>query len=82
MYAQMVLALGGRKSGQYDKAIERLLLIVSKEPDNLEAAFQLAECYELKGDKQQAVKWYGELKKRIKRPEIREDLDKRISQLK
>jgi tetratricopeptide (TPR) repeat protein len=82
MYAQMVLALGGRKSGQYDKAIERLLLIVSKEPDNLEAAFQLAECYELKGDKQQAVRWYGELKKRIKRPEIREDLDKRISQLK
>lgn len=82
LYAQMMLALGGRKSGQYEKAIERLLLIVKKEPDNLEALFQLAECYELKGNKAEAVRWYGELKKRIKKSEIKEDLEKRIHQLK
>lgn len=82
LYAQMMLALGGRKSGQYEKAIERLLLIVKKEPDNLEALFQLAECNELKGNKAEAARWYGELKKRIKKPEIKEDLEKRINQLK
>jgi len=82
LYAQMMLALGGRKSGQYEKAIERLLLIVKKEPDNLEALFQLAECYELKGNKAEAARWYGALKKRIKKPEIKEDLEKRIHQLK
>jgi len=82
LYAQMMLALGGRKSGQYEKAIERLLLIIKKEPDNLEATFQLAECYELSGNKTEAARWYGELKKRIKKPEIKEELDKRISQLK
>ncbi len=82
LYAQMMLALGGRKSGQYDKAIERLLAIIKKEPNNLEAMFQLAECNELKGNRAEAAKWYGELKKRIKKPEIREDLEKRINQLK
>jgi hypothetical protein len=30
----------------------------------------------------EAARWYGELKKRIKKPEIKEELDKRISQLK
>jgi thioredoxin-like negative regulator of GroEL len=58
------------------------LLIIKKEPDNLEATFQLAECYELSGNKKEAARWYGELKKRIKKTEIKEELDKRISQLK
>ncbi len=82
LYAQMMLALGGRKSRQYDKAIERLLIIVQKEPENMEAIFQLAECYELNGNQQEAVKWYEDLKRQIKIPAIRDDLDKRIRQLK
>lgn len=82
LYAQLMLALGGRKSRQYDKAIERLLIIIQKEPENLEAVFQLAECYELNGNKQEAVRWYEDLKRRIKIPAIKDDLDKRIRQLK
>lgn len=82
LYAQMILGMGGKKSGQYDKAIERFSVIVKKEPANLEAIFQLAECYELKGDKQSAVVWYGEARKRIADPGIRKEIDARINLLK
>ena len=37
LYAQMILGLGGMKSGQFDKAIERFKIVVDKQPDNLEA---------------------------------------------
>ena len=82
IYAQMVLGLGGKKSGQYDKAIERFLIVVQKEPDNIEAIFNLAECYEEKGDKANAVKWYETVKKLVKVPEAQKELDKRITELK
>jgi tetratricopeptide (TPR) repeat protein len=82
IYAQMVLGLGGKKSGQYDKAIERFLIVVQKEPENMEAIFNLAECYEEKGDKANAVKWYETVKKLVKVPEAQKELDKRITELK
>lgn len=64
----MILALGGKKSGQLDKAIERFLLIVNKDPENLEAIFHLAECYEMHNDKPNAVKWYTLAAKKLKCP--------------
>ena len=82
IYAQMILGLGGKKSGQYDKAIERFSYILHKEPKNLEAIFQLGECYELKGDKVNAVKWYEMGKSLINNPEIQKQIDKRIKELK
>lgn len=82
IYAQMILGLGGKKSGQYDKAIERFKNILQKEPKNLEAIFQLGECYELKGDKINAVKWYEMGKSLINNPEIQKQIDKRIKELK
>ncbi len=82
VYAQMVLGLGGKKSGQYDKAIERFLIVVQKEPENIEALFNLAECYEEKGDKPNAVKWYEAVKKLVKVPEAQTELNKRITELK
>ncbi len=82
VYAQMVLGLGGKKSGQYDKAIERFLLVVQKDPENIEALFNLAECYEEKGDKSNAVKWYEAVKKLVKVPEAQTELNKRITELK
>ena len=82
VYAQMVLGLGGRKSGQYDKAIERFTLIVTKHPDNLEAMINLAECYELKGDKENAIKWYETFKKKVTNPGIVTELENRINALK
>ena len=82
VYAQMVLGLGGKKSGQYDKAIERFLIVVQKEPENIEALFNLAESYEEKGDKPNAVKWYEAVKKLVKVPEAQTELNKRITELK
>ncbi len=82
VYAQMVLGLGGKKSGQYDKAIERFLIVAEKEPDNVEALFNLAESYEAKGDKPNAIKWYEKVKNLVKIPEAQTELNKRITELK
>jgi cytochrome c-type biogenesis protein CcmH/NrfG len=81
-YGQMMLALGGKKSGQYDKAIERFLLIVQKEPDNIEAIFHIAECYDLKGDKTNAIVFYEKAKDLVKIPQAKEELNNRIMELK
>jgi lipopolysaccharide biosynthesis regulator YciM len=77
----MVLGLGGVKSGQYDRAIERFKIVVEKQPDNLEAALNLAECYDRKGEKDNAVKWYKEVKTKIANPEAQKELDARIKAL-
>ena len=82
LYGQMILGLGGKKSGQYDKAIEHFTVILQKQPKNLEAIFQMAECYELKGDKPTAIKWYETGKKLINNDEIKLQIDKRINELK
>jgi len=82
IYGQMMLALGGKKSGQYDKAIERFLLVVKKEPDNIEAIFHIAECYDLKGDKSNAIVYYEKARELVKIPQAKEELSNRIMELK
>ena len=82
VYAQLMLGLGGKKSGQYDKAIERFNLIIAKHPDNLEAIVNLAESFELKGDKSNAIKWYDTFKSKISNPAIISEVDNRIEALK
>ena len=79
--AQTMLALGGRRSGQYAKAIERFAIIVGYEPNNLEAIVNLAECNELNGNKSEAVKWYGVLKTKITDNTIEAEIDNRIKNL-
>lgn len=78
MFGQLILGLGGVKSGQFDKAIERFLIIVNKQPDDLEATLNLAEAYDRKGDKANAVKWYTVVKSKIHNPEAQKELDERI----
>ncbi len=51
MYAQHILGMGAVYSGQFDKAIERFLMVAQKEPENIEAKLLLAEAYERTGDK-------------------------------
>jgi predicted Zn-dependent protease len=82
MYAQYMLGVGGLMSGQLDRAIERLSLVASKEPGNLEVALLLAEAYERKGDKTNAIRLYEMVKTRLNNPEIIQELDKRIQSLK
>ncbi len=81
LFGQFILGLGGIKSGQYEKAIERFKIIVEKQPDNLEAALNLAETYDRKGEKENAVRWYKEVKQKIANPEAQKELDARIKAL-
>jgi len=81
MYAQLMLGLGDIKSGQYDKAIERLQLVAKKEPDNLQAVFNLAETFERKGDKSNAVTWYRKVENMINVPEAKQEIEQRIKTL-
>ena len=63
MYAQLMLGLGGIESGQYEKAIQRLLKVVHFDPGNLEAVLTLGEAYERTGNKPAAKTWYASRKK-------------------
>jgi tetratricopeptide (TPR) repeat protein len=82
IYAQMMLGIGGAMTGQFDKAIERFKNVLEHQPGNLEARLNLAEVYEQKGDKTSAIEWYTKSKALIKNPEIVQEIDNRIEQLK
>jgi tetratricopeptide (TPR) repeat protein len=81
MYAQFMLGLGGIESGQFDKAIERLTTVVRHQPANIEATLLLAEVYQQKGNKADAIIWYGAAKKMINNPEMLQAIDQRIKTL-
>ena len=78
VYAQMMLGLGGIQSGQYDKAAERFLTVVQKQPDNIEAVLDLAGVYERLGKKAEAIKWYKEASNLIQVPQAKKDIEERI----
>lgn len=82
IYAQITLAMGSLMSGQTDKAQERLLTITRVDPGNAEAHLLLADLFERKGDKEAAVRYYTKAADLITRPDIRAELEKRISELK
>jgi tetratricopeptide (TPR) repeat protein len=82
VYAQMMLAKGSMISGQYDKAIARLHTVVRLQPTDGEATLMLADVYERTGDKANAVIWYTNSLQYIHRQDLREEITKRISELK
>ena len=81
-YGQFILALGGKKSGQYDKAIERFLTVINIQPNQIEAMIHLAECYELTDQKALAIQWYTKVSNSVNIPEAKEAISKRIQELK
>ena len=81
-YGQLILALGGKKSGQYDKAIERFLTVLKIQPNHIEAMIHLAECYELTNQKALAIEWYSKVSNSVNIPEAKEAISKRIQELK
>ena len=81
-YGQFILALGGKKSGQYDKAIERFLTVIKIQPNHIEAMIHLAECYELTDQKALAIEWYTKVRNSVNIPEAKEAISKRIKELK
>ncbi len=82
IYGQMMLGLGGKKSGQYPKAIERFTSILKLSPSNLEAMVNLAECYELNNQEDLAIEWYTKMKVLVNNPAAKEAIEKRIKELK
>ncbi|MDQ6844170.1 MAG: tetratricopeptide repeat protein [Bacteroidota bacterium] len=81
MQAQMVLGIGAVISGQTDKAVDRLKKVVAFDPHNLEAVSWLADAYAALGDKENAIKWYGQSKHLVNNPEYSKEVDERIKAL-
>jgi len=81
-YGPFILALGGKKSGQYDKAIERFLTVLKLKPNHIEAMIHLAECYELTNQKEKAIEWYTKVSNSVNIPEAKDAISKRIQELK
>jgi cytochrome c-type biogenesis protein CcmH/NrfG len=82
MKAQLVLGIGGVISSQYDKAVARLQTVIKNQPENLEAISWLADAYAGKGDKENALKWYGISKRLVNNPQYTKEVDERIKMLK
>ena len=76
-----MLGVGGYISGQYDKAVERLLKVVKAQPDNLEAIAFLADAYAAKGNRDEAIKWYQISKRLANDPHYSKEVDERIKSL-
>lgn len=82
IFAIMTLGRGSVISGQSDKAIERFEQAHLIQPGNLEAILSLADIYEKKGDKKQAINWYSKSLEFIEIPGLRAEVEKRINDLK
>jgi len=82
IYALMALADASMFSGQYDKAVERLKKINNLEPANLDAILKLADAYTSLGRKKEAIEWYTKSLPLLKRADWRQEVEKRINELK
>lgn len=80
VYAIMTLAKGSVLSGQFDKAIPRLVRINKLQPNNLDAMLMLAELFEKTEEKTKAIEWY---RKSIpySPSELVPEIEKRIAEL-
>ncbi|HEY8387884.1 MAG TPA: tetratricopeptide repeat protein [Parasegetibacter sp.] len=81
-YAQFMLGVGGVISGQFDRAAERFIRVINKEPENLEAILRLAEVYELTNKNDSAVIWYRKSQELISNPDFKMAVEERIKSLK
>ena len=81
VYAQLMLAKGSLISGQYDKAINRLLTVNRFDPRNAEAILMLADVYERTNDKANAISWYRKSLDLIQRQDAKAEIEKRIKEL-
>jgi len=82
IYAQMMLVRGSLVSGQYEKAISRLLTVNNIKPGFLDAILLLAEVYERTGDKKNAVVWYEKSLPLVELPEAKTAIRERVAVLK
>ncbi|HEX6168596.1 MAG TPA: tetratricopeptide repeat protein [Chitinophagaceae bacterium] len=82
IFAQVVLGHGSLISGQYERAIDRFGKVLTLQPQNLEAILMMAEVYERKADKANAIKWYSNALPLAPNTNMKTALEKRIEELK
>jgi tetratricopeptide (TPR) repeat protein len=81
IYGQLTLGQASLMSGQLDKAIERFQNVWKQDPKNLEAILSLADVYERKNDRKNAVVWYRQSLPRIPNEELKKEVEQRIADL-
>jgi len=79
--ANLLLGQMAIVSAQYDKAVTRLQIVISKDPSNAQAYYYLAEAYIGLGQKEKAIEAYKDCKKWVKNPTFADQLDKYIEDL-
>lgn len=82
VFAQLTLAEASLMSGQLDKAVERLTTVRRLQPDNLQAVLLLADTYERMNKKTEAANAYRQALPLVSVPEMKKEIEKRITQLK
>jgi tetratricopeptide (TPR) repeat protein len=81
IYAQLTLGQASMMSNQFDKAIERFQNVWKQDPKNLEAILSLADVYERKNDRKNAVVWYRQSLPLIQIEGLRKEVEQRIADL-
>lgn len=80
-FAQQTLGEASLLSGQLDKAVERLKTVNRLQPKNLQAILLLADTYERMNQKEEAVQWYRKSLPLADNPEMKKEIEKRVSDL-
>ena len=80
--ANIILGKLAIQSGQFDKAIRRLELVLSLRPENTEAMYFLAEAYKGKGNKEKAISLFEKCKKIVNNPDFTKEVDTYINSFK
>lgn len=80
--ANYTLGMLAIESGQLDKALNRFEKLISLQPSNAEYHFQAGRTCELMGNKELAIKYYGESLELTDNVQIQEQLKEIIKQLK
>jgi tetratricopeptide (TPR) repeat protein len=81
-FAQLTLGEASLMSGQLDKAVERFKTVNRLQPSNLQAILLLADTYERMNKKDEAAKAYQKALPFVNNPEIKKEIEKRVSDLK
>ena len=82
VFAQQTLGEASLLSGQLDKAIERFKNVVRLQPGNWRVGLLLADTYERINKKEEAVQAYQKVLPNIPHPEIKKEVEKRVTDLK
>jgi tetratricopeptide (TPR) repeat protein len=80
--ANLILGKLSVKSGQFDKAINRMNIVLSQEPKNTEAMYFLAEAFKGQGNKEKAIETFEKCKSIVNNPEFSAEIDNYINSFK